>query len=51
MWNTFTSDCNNVVTNVTRLGNNTDYFAGSSFTSVTLQASDTLTINWSIGVS
>lgn len=38
-------------TNVTRIGNGTNYFAGNSFTLVTLQANDQLTINWTLAVS
>lgn len=48
VWKTFTSTCNNMLVNVTRLGNNSVYFAGNSFTLVTLQTSDSLTVNWTI---
>ena len=48
---TFTSSCDGVRTNVTRLGNSSTFFAGNSFTSVNLSNSDQLTVNWSIGVS
>jgi len=49
---TFTSTCDNVVTNATRIMNATGSpFAGNSFTSVTLQTNDQLTINWTIWVS
>lgn len=50
--NTFTSTCDAQITNLTRLkavdGTN---FAGNTFTLVTLQTNDQLTINWSIGIS
>jgi len=50
--NTFTSTCDNILTNVTHLTNdNDDEFAGNSFTLVTLQSSDQLLINWTISVS
>jgi len=49
--NTFTSTCDDVVTNVTRLQNTSTKFAGVAFTSVTLQTDDQLNINWSIKVS
>jgi len=49
---TFTATCDNVETNVTRLQNATGTnFAGNSFTLVTLQTNDQLTINWTIQVS
>lgn len=52
IYTTFTSTCDNVITNMTRLGNtNNDDFAGNSFTLVTLQTNDQLTINWTISVS
>lgn len=48
----FTASCDDVVTNVTRLQNvSGTNFAGSNFTSVTLQTNDQLTINWSIWVT
>jgi len=51
--NQFTASCDDVLTNVTRLGNNTDDFflAGNSFSLVTLQTSDTLTVNWTLSVN
>jgi len=48
---TFTATCDDLVTNVTRIGNGTTYFAGASFTSVTLQTNDQLTVTWTIWVS
>lgn len=49
---TFTASCDNLEVNVTRLGNDTGTnFAGNSFTLVTMQTNDQLTINWSISVS
>jgi hypothetical protein len=48
---TFYATCNNLIVNVTRLGNATGYFAGVSFTSATLQANDRLDINWTISLS
>ena len=52
IYNEFTSTCDNVVTNVTRLRNtNGDDFAGNTFTLVTLQTDDLLLINWTLSVS
>lgn len=49
---TFTSTCDNVNTTATRLTNVTGgIFAGNSFTLVTLQTNDQLTINWSLMIS
>ncbi len=48
---TFTSSCDGLLVNVTRLGNNSNYFAGNSFTLVTLQNLDQLTINWTLSVN
>ena len=49
---TFTSLCDNVNTTAARLVNATGtIFAGSSFTLVTLQTNDQLTINWTLMVS
>lgn len=52
--NTFTSaTCSgSLLVNATRLGNNSDYFAGNNFTLVTLDPTqgDTLTVNWSIEI-
>jgi len=49
--NTFTSTCDNVMTNVTHLENDADLeFAGNSFTLATLQTDDTILINWTIWV-
>lgn len=49
---TFTATCDNVLTNSTRLMNSTGSpFAGNTFTLVTLQTNDQLTINWTIWVS
>lgn len=48
VYKTFTSTCNNMMINVTRLGNNSVYFAGNPFTLVTLQANDQLTVNWTV---
>ncbi|MBI2449436.1 hypothetical protein HYV49_04015 [Candidatus Pacearchaeota archaeon] len=48
---TFTSSCDNRITNVTRLKNATGgLFASNTFTSVTLQTNDQLTVNWTISV-
>jgi len=50
---TFTSSCDSVITNVTRLktnSSNTD-LAGNNFTLVSLESSDQITINWTIGVT
>lgn len=52
VWTTFTASCDNLETNVTHLENDADLeFAGNSFTDVTLQTNDQLTINWTISVS
>lgn len=52
VYNTFTSTCDSIVTNVTHLLNDADdEFAGNSFTLVTLQTNDQLTINWTVSVS
>jgi len=49
---TFTATCDNLETNVTRLyTDDDDEFAGNSFSLVTLQTDDQLTINWTIWVS
>lgn len=48
---TFTSSCDNLLVNVTRLGNNSNYFAGNSFTLVTLANLDQLTINWTLSIT
>jgi len=49
---TFTSSCDDVLTNVTHLINDADAeFAGNNFTLVTLQTNDQLTINWTIWVT
>lgn len=47
---TFTATCDAVKTNVTRIGNSTDYFAGYAFTERTLYTSDTLLINWTLQI-
>jgi len=48
----WTSSCNNVVVNTTGLETNGDtYFAGNSFTSVTLQANDQLTVTWYVWIT
>lgn len=49
---TFTSGCNSLEVNSTRLTNATGgLFAGNTFTLVTLQTNDQLTINWTLMVS
>lgn len=49
---TFTATCDSIVTNVTRLTNVTGgIFAGNTFTSVTLQTNDQLTINWTLMIT
>lgn len=49
---TFTATCDGTVMNSTRLTNATGSpFAGNTFTSVTLQTNDQLTINWTLMVS
>lgn len=46
---TFTSTCDDVVTNVTHLENDADLeFAGNAFTTATLQTDDTILVNWTI---
>lgn len=48
----FTATCDSIVTNVTRLTNVTGgIFAGNSFTAVTLQTNDQLTINWTLMIT
>jgi hypothetical protein len=50
--NTFTASCDNLEVNVTRLQNESGVnFAGNSFTLVTMQTNDQLTINWTLQVS
>jgi len=52
VFTTFTASCDNLITNVTHLENDADLeFAGNEFTTVTLQTSDSLSINWTISVS
>jgi hypothetical protein len=52
IYTTFTSTCDNVLTNSTRLTNASySYFAGNTFSLVTLQTNDQLTVNWTISVS
>ncbi len=49
---TFTATDNNLLVNATRLQNSSgDDLAGNSFTLVTLQSNDQLTINWTLQVS
>jgi len=49
---TFTSTCDGITTNSTRLANVTGgIFAGNTFTLVTLQNTDQLTINWTLMVT
>jgi len=53
---TFTSGCNNLVTNGTGLFNDTNgisgiLFAANNFTSVTLQTNDQLTVTWYVWVT
>jgi hypothetical protein len=59
---TFTSSCDNIVTNSTRLGNATmnqsgvglpvdGLFAANTFSTVNLQNTDTLTVNWTIWIA
>ena len=49
---TFTSTCDSITTNSTRLTNVTGgIFAGNTFSLVTLQTNDQLTINWTLMVS
>lgn len=50
--NTFTSTCDGIETNFTRLQNaNGDLFAGNTFEPVTLQTNDQLTVNWTAEVT
>jgi len=51
VYKTFTSTCDAMSTNVTRLSNDSALFAGNTFTEVTLQTNDQLTINWTISVT
>lgn len=52
IYTTFTATCNSLDINATRLSNATgSLFAGNSFTLVTLQSNDQLTVNWTIGVA
>lgn len=52
VYNTFTSSCDNVITNVSRLTNRTGgVFAGNTFTLANLSNNDQLTINWSLSLS
>lgn len=49
---TFTSTCENVVTNLTRIGNASgSYLAGNTFNFVNLSTNDQLTVNWTIMVT
>lgn len=49
---TFTSTCDSIEVNSTRLSNQTgSVFAGNTFTLVTLQTNDQLTINWTLMIS
>jgi len=52
---TFTSLCDDVVSNVTGLFNSTSglgtYFAGNNYTNVTLQTDDELTVTWYVWVT
>ena len=47
----WTSTCDNRVTNVTLLTNGTTNFAGTTFTSVTLQTNDKLNVTWYVWIS
>lgn len=48
----FTASCDDLLTNVTHLHNGAgDEFAGNSFTLVTLQTDDKLTLNWTVWVT
>lgn len=52
VYRTFTSTCDNIMTNATRLSNNSgSIFAGNTFTLATLQTNDQILINWTISVS
>lgn len=49
---TFTSTCENVVTNLTRIGNASgSYLAGNTFNFVNLSTNDQLTVNWTIMIT
>jgi hypothetical protein len=49
---TFTATCDTLTTNLTRLTNASgSNFAGNSFNLASLDSTDTLVINWSIGIS
>ena len=48
---TFVASCDDVETNITRLGNATTYFAGANFSDVILQDNDQLTVTWTLQVS
>ena len=48
----WTSACNDVIVNTTGLETNGNtYFAGNSFTNVTLQANDQLTVTWYVWIT
>ncbi len=53
IWYTFTSTCDNILVNATRLNQTTGGlgFAGNNFTLVTLMSGDSLTINWTMSTS
>jgi len=52
VWATFTSTCDDIETNMTRLRNDDDDdLAGLHFPLVSLQESDVLQINWTVSVS
>jgi len=52
IFNTFTSTCDSVEINATRLRNTASTnFAGNTFTLATLQTNDQITINWTIAVT
>lgn len=49
---TFTSSCDNVIMNSTRLTNSTGgIFAGNTFSLVTLQTNDQITVNWTLMIT
>jgi len=49
---TFTSSCDGLHVNATRLQNETDdLFAGNDFTHTAIDSTDTLTVNWTIWIS
>ena len=50
VYQTFTSTCDNQLINMSRLGNDSTYFAGNTFSLVTLQTNDQLTVNWTISI-